>query len=188
MNTQIRHECPRAELVAYIDGELAPREELELETHLAGCRVCALELNEQKRLLFALDFALEDEKEFQLPANFTKVVVANAESSVSGLRCPRERFRAVFVIAALLLLFISGLGGETKTIAGTFIKFGEQLLTVATFAVHLIYDAAVAASIILRSVCSQFVYSNAFSTIFFAAFFLSALFLLSRLVSRYSRA
>jgi anti-sigma factor RsiW len=71
----IENECPRAELAAYIDGELLPREEIELERHLAGCGVCKFELNEQKRLLFALDFALEDEKDFELPANFAKVVV-----------------------------------------------------------------------------------------------------------------
>lgn len=187
MNQHHRHECPRRELVAYIDGELTPREEIELETHLADCRVCALELNEQKRLLFALDFALEDEKRFQLPANFTKVVVANAESKVSGLRCANERFRAVFVIAALFLLFLFGVGGETKTVAGTFLNFGEQIFAVAAFALHLIYNIAVAASIVLRSVCSQFIYQSAFSTVLFAGFFFVLLFILRHFVNRHSR-
>lgn len=187
-NPNIENECPREELAAYVDGELLPREEIELETHLAGCSVCAFELNEQKRLLFALDFALEDEKKFEMPANFTKIVVANAESKVSGLRCPKERFKAIFVIAALFLLFLLGLGGETKTIAGTFLKFGEQILTVGNFAAHLIYDVAVAVSIILRTLSSQFVYNSAFSIFFFAVFFFAALFALSRLFNRYNQA
>lgn len=185
---RIQNECPRDGLAAYIDGELSPREEIELERHLADCAACAFELNEQKRLLFALDFALEDEKDFELPADFTKIVVASAESEVSGLRCPQERFKAVFVIAALFLLFLLGLGGETKNVAGTFLKFGEQFLAVGNFAVHLIYDAAVAASIILRSLCSQFVYNSAVSTIFFALLFVTALFILSRLINRFTQA
>lgn len=186
-NTPIQNECPRAELAAYIDGELTPREEIELEMHLAVCCLCAFELNEQKRLLSALDFALEDEREFSLPANFARVVVANAESRVSGLRCSQERFRAMFVIAALLLLFLLGLGGETRTIAATFLNFGEQVLAVGGFAAHLIFDIAVAASIIMRSLCSQFVFNSAFATIFFGILFLSAAYILSRLVHRYSQ-
>lgn len=191
MNPQslhIENKCPRTELAAYIDGELLPREEIELEIHLANCHTCAFELNEQKRLLSALDFALEDEKDFKLPANFTKVVVANAESKVKGLRCPKERFNAVFVIAALFLLFLLGLGGETKSIAETFLRFGEQILAVGGFAMRFIFDIAIAASIILRTLSSQFVYNSAFSIVFFGAFFLTVLFALSRLFNRYTQA
>ncbi len=187
-NPHSENECPRTELAAYIDGELSPREELDLEIHLAKCGICASELNEQKRLLFALDFALEGEREFELPENFTKVVVANAESKVSGLRCPKERFRAVFVISALFLLFLLGLGGETRTIAGTFFKFGEQIFAVGSFAARFIFDIAVAVSIMLRALSSELVYNSAFSIVFFALFFLTALFALSRLVNRYSQA
>jgi len=185
--SNVGNNCPRSEIAAYIDGELTPREELELEMHFAACQICASELNEQKRMLFALDFALENEKEFKLPANFTKVVVARAESTVSGLRCPKERFRAIFVIASLFLLFLFGVGGEAKTVAETFLKFAEQILIVAGFAAHLIFDIAFGAAIILRSVCSQFVYNSAFSVLFLAASFFVSLFALSRLVrSRYN--
>ncbi len=184
-NPIIENACPRAELAVYIDGELSPREELDLETHLAECENCAFELNEQKRLLFALDFALEDEKNFKLPENFTRVVVANAESKVSGLRCPNERFKAGFVIAALVLLFLLGLDGETKTASFAFLKIGERLLAVGSFALHLIYDVAVGASLILRSFSSQFIYKSAFSTVSFVAVFFIALFALSRFINRF---
>ena len=179
-----KNQCPRSELAAYIDGELLPREEIELEKHLAACQICATELNEQKRFLCALDFALENEREFELPKNFTRIVVANAESEVSGLRSPKERFNAIFVVAALFLMFLLGLGGELKTVAATFTQFGEQVLTVGGFTAHLIYNVAVGASIILRSVGSQFV-SNSFSlTAFLCVFFFASLFALSRFVSR----
>src|SRR5215207_7269746 len=94
-NAQIRTDCPRIEIAAYVDGELSPREEFDLEMHFAVCETCSAELNEQKKLLYALDFALENEDEIELPENFTKVVVATAESNVKGLRCPRERNRAL---------------------------------------------------------------------------------------------
>jgi hypothetical protein len=110
------NECPRAAIAAYIDGELAASEELALEMHFVGCSICAAELESAKTILRALDFALEDENEIELPADFTKTIVANAESRVSGLRRPNERFTALFICAALFLLVIAGLGRETETV------------------------------------------------------------------------
>lgn len=185
MNFQdVKSDCPRSELAAYVDGELSPREEIELETHLAVCAVCAVELNEQKRLLCALDFALEGEREFKLPENFARVVVANAESKVSGLRSPKERFNATFVIAALFLMFLLGVGGEIKTVAAAFVQFGEQILTIANFTVHLIYNVAVGAAIVLRSFGSQFAYNPPVLILFLTAFFAASVFAASRIFSR----
>ena len=119
--------CSRQQVIAYIDGDLSPREEIVLEKHLAVCKSCADELNEQKKLLFALDFALdENEREFELPEDFTKVVVTNAESKVSGLRHPQERFRALFVCSALFLFVLLGLGKETGTFVETSEKFANS--------------------------------------------------------------
>lgn len=179
--------CLTNEIAAYIDGELSPREELGLEMHLAVCPACKTKLNEQKKLLCALDFALDNEKEIELPANFTKVVVANAESKVSGLRRPQERFKAFFICAALFLLVILGLGSETETVLNTFTKFGEQVLAVGGFVFHLIYDFAFAAAIILRSLSHQIVFNSAVSVAFLVMFFVISLFALSRLIVRCNR-
>ena len=89
-------ECPRADIAAYIDGELTPREELALELHLAACPDCTGELNLQKQMLRALDCGLKDRTEIELPKNFAKTVATRAESNVSGLRSKEERFRALF--------------------------------------------------------------------------------------------
>ncbi len=190
MNLQtatIEKVCPSNEIAAYIDGELSPREELDLEMHLAVCASCQAKLNEQKKLLCALDFVLESEKQIELPANFTKVVVANAESNVSGLRRPQERFKALFICAALFLLVILGFGGETETVLNTFAKFGEQVFAVGGFAVHLIYNFAVATAVILRSLSHQIVFNSAVSVAFLVMFFVISLFALSRLIVRYNR-
>src|SRR5215204_6006731 len=151
-------ECPRIEIAAYIDGELSPHEEFDLELHFAVCETCSAELNEQKKLLCALDFALENEEEIELPENFTKVVVANAESNVQGLRCPRERNRALFVCAALFLVVFLGLGAETSKTFATMGAITEQLFAVGGFIVHFVHDITIATTVIFRSFCLQFVF------------------------------
>jgi len=180
-------DCPRIEIVAYIDGELGPREELDLELHLAACAVCSTELNEQKKLLCALDFALENEDGIELPENFTKVVVANAESNVKGLRCPRERNRALFVGAALFLLVLLGLGAESSKTFATFSALTEQFLAVGSFFVHLIHDITVATTFMFRSFCLQFVFKSALSGILIGVCFFVSLYIFSRLLARHRR-
>ena len=179
--------CPRTEIAAYIDGELSPRAELDLEMHFAACPTCLAELNEQKKLLCALDFALEDKEEIELPENFTRVVVANAESHVQGLRCPRERNRALFVCAALFLVVILGLGAETSKTFETFGTLTEQFLAVGGFFVHLIHDITIAATVIFRSLCLQFVFKSAISAGLLGICFVVSLLIFSRLMSRRSR-
>lgn len=174
----------RSEIAAYIDGELLPREEFDLEMHFAACKDCNRELNEQKKLLCVLDFALENEREIELPSNFTKVVVTNAESKVSGLRRPQERTKALFVCAALFLLVLLGLGSDTENVLGTFGKFAEQIFAVGGFVLHLVYDISIGTAIILRSLSYQFVFGSAVSAIFVIALVFAGFCALSRFIAR----
>ena len=180
--------CPRSEIAAYIDGEITPWKELELEKHFAECKICRKELNSQKSLLLAVDAFREREKEIELPEDFTKVVVTTAESNVSGLRRPQERRKAFFISLALFLVISIGLGSESETVLATFRAFGAQLLAVGGFLAHLVFDIAVGVTVILRFIGHQFVFGSAFSFVFLAALFLIALWALSRLVSKYNRA
>ncbi len=177
----------RSDIAAYIDGELSPREELELEMHLAVCQKCSAELNEQKKLLLVLDFALESERKIEMPADFTRVVVANAESKVSGLRRPQERSKALFVCAALFLLALLGFGGETRAVLNTFAKFAEQFFAVGGFVWNLIYNVAVGTAVVLRSLSHQIVVNFNFSFAVLIGFFLVSLIFLSRFVTRLNR-
>ena len=117
---KIEESCPRTEIAAYIDGELSPSAEMDLEKHFAVCKNCDAEFNEQKKLLRALDFAFDEKTDFELPENFTRSVVVKAESNVSGLRRREERFRALYLCAILFLLVIVGLGNETEAVFSTF--------------------------------------------------------------------
>lgn len=181
-----RNECRRDDIAAYVDGELTPGEELELEMHFAVCPDCADELNQQKKLLCALDFALE-EKEFELPENFTKVVVANAESRVSGLRGSKEKFNALAICSALLLLILIALGGDAKNFFAASGKLFDQFFAVGAFVGHLFYDIAVGTIVILRSLVFQFVFNSAAALAIIAFLTGFSALVFSRVWSKYKR-
>lgn len=185
---KIESSCPNADIAAYIDGELAPREELELERHFAVCRLCARELNRQKNLLRALDFALIGEKGIDLPENFTKTIVVNAESSVKGLRCPKERSKALFICSALFAFIMLGLGSEANAVLSTFTAFAEQLFAVGSFIGHLIYDLALVLTTILRLLGGQLASTKSFAALGAAVFLITILIASTRLMTRVSRA
>ena len=164
---QSKFDCPSGEISSYIDGELSPVRELELERHFLSCETCLAELNLQKKFLIALDHALEGEEEIALPVNFTKVVVANAESRVSGLRRRSERYNAFFVCAGLFLIIIFALGASgTNTALDGFFVVVEKLVAVGGFVVHLIYDIAVGAVVIIRSLTSRFIFDSSIKLLF----------------------
>lgn len=148
--------CPVDVISAYIDGELDSAREIELEGHFAHCEVCSQELNQQKQFLSSLDLSLKHEKEFELPANFTRSIVANAESTVSGLRRPRERFNALFICAGLALFVLFAAGGEAgKLFMGPSVIV-EQIAAVSGFVGHLFYSVFIGLAIIVRTIAAQF--------------------------------
>lgn len=155
--------CPRIDIGAYLDGELDPAAEIGLERHVAQCAVCREELNEHKRLTFALDSALEHDDPIEIPENFAKVVTTNAECKVEGLRCPVERNRALLVSLMLGLIVIVGVAADSKSGFGFVGAAADRTLAVASFFLHLTKDLAVATSVILRSVCPNTFYNSALS-------------------------
>jgi hypothetical protein len=146
-------DCPSVDIAAYIDGELTPDGELKLESHVADCSVCLEELNLQKQFVNALDLSLRDAPE--LPADFTKRVVANAESDVHGLRRRRERLDAIFVCAGLLLFVLFTLGAKAPGAFGAAADIALRFYAVVEFAAHLLYDISIGVVIILRSLAGQ---------------------------------
>lgn len=179
--------CPREEIAAYIDGELVPRRELELELHFAACRMCADELNLQKTMLCALNSALLPEREVELPKNFTKVVVTRAEANVSGLRRPQERRNALIICAVLFLPLLVGFSADIETVLLTMNNFAGQILAVGGLVFHLVYDISVGAVVILRSLSNQVAFNSMASAAFLIILFLISLITVSRLVMRFNR-
>lgn len=148
-------ECLSDEIAAYIDGELEPQRELELEMHMADCAFCRSELNEQKRFLRELDASLKGENDLVLPDDFTRLIVTNAESNVSGLRRPGERFNAFFICAGLALFVLFAIGPDASAMAAGLSQVMDQSLAVGGFFGHLVYSLFLGVVIILRSTAAQ---------------------------------
>ena len=188
MKSQVNNfKCPSDEIASYIDGELDRACELELDAHFSECAICADELNQQKQFLCHLDSSLKQERELDLPANFTKTIVANAESTVSGLRRPRERFNAIFICAGLFLFVLFALGTDaSRVLDGVWVVF-DQIMAVGGFFGHLVYSIFIGVSIILRSFAAQVRIDVVIAVVFTATVGVSLMFI-SRRVLRMRRA
>lgn len=180
--------CPSPDISAYLDGELAEGAELVLEMHLADCRLCSDELNLQKSFLNALGSSLDAEKGIDLPSGFTKAVVANAESRVSGLRKPHERRNAAFICMALVGTAFLALGSSTETAFAAAAGLAESIFAVAASAGHFVYDIALGSAIVFRSLASAFVFNSAAASASLLFVFVLSLYIFSRLLGRFRRA
>lgn len=147
--------CPSDDISAYLDAELSAERELELERHFAGCGICHAELNSQKQFLRGLESTLRADADVDLPTDFTRHLVANAESSVSGLRRPRERFNALFISLAMLLFALFALGADGERLLAGVLSFFAQAASVAGIVGHMVYTIFLGAAIIVRSLAAQ---------------------------------
>jgi hypothetical protein len=180
-------ECPSEDIAFYIDGELDLARELELDAHFSTCAVCTRELNQQKQFLCGLESSLKYEGEPELPANFTKLIVTNAESHVSGLRRPAERFNAIFICVAFVLFFLFAMGSEAgKMLAGFYLVL-DQIVAVGGFFGHLVYSVFLGITIVSRTFAAQFRLDVLIALVFALLFAASTLFV-SRKVLRIRRA
>ncbi len=147
--------CPTDEIAAYVDGELGAALEMQMDLHFASCKACSVELNHQKEFLLNLDASLGSEREIELPANFAKQVVANAESTVSGLRRPSERLNALFICAALALFVLFAMGAEAGTILDKAADAIAQTAAIGGIFGHMVYSLFIGLAIVVRSIAGQ---------------------------------
>ncbi|HEU4597004.1 MAG TPA: zf-HC2 domain-containing protein [Pyrinomonadaceae bacterium] len=180
-----------ATAAAYLDGELEPEASSLFETHARECAACSDSLLEQRRLLCLLDTAFDDtfEKKVALPADFTRVVRARAQTDMSGVRARGERARALKICAALALATCALLGAALFDAA--FVPVVNALRAaagVAGVAGHAAADAGAGAGVIARAVGGRFVAGSEPLLALQWLAFIGALLLLLRLISRYHRA
>ena len=180
--------CPTDEISAYIDAELTSERELELEMHFAGCERCSDEMNLQKQFLCGLNSSMQQDGEIDLPPDFARHIVANAESTVAGLRRPRERYNALFICAAMLLFGLFALGAEAgQVFSGVTLAF-EQAGAVGGFFARVVYSIFLGFAIIIRSLASQVQVGNSYLFVLPAVAGLATLLYVSRKVLRTVRA
>ena len=169
------------EIAAYIDGETDPGRDLEIESHLANCNLCSVELNLQKHFLCSLNASLKSEKEIALPANFAKQIVANAEGTVSGLRRPGERYNAIFICSGLSFFVLFSMGLD-KLVGGAH-GFLEQTSVLIGFFGHIFYSVFVGIVVVLRSFAAQ-MRLDLLIVVALVAFFAISIILISRKIRR----
>jgi len=155
--------------------------------HIARCRLCADDLNLQKNFLNALDYSLDEKAELELPKNFTKSVVANAESRVSGLRRPHERRNAALICIALVVVSVFALGSSTERTLGAITTVVDKVVAVVESVGHLAYDIALGSAIVFRTLASKFVFDSGAAVVSFLLIFILSLYLFSRLLVRFHR-
>lgn len=179
--------CPADDLGAYLDGELPAPRRNEIELHLAACAGCNGELNFQKKMLLVLEAPLAD-VDIELPKDFTKRVVTNAESRVEGLRRPGERLNALFICVALFLFSLFALGADASRGFAVVSAAFDALGAIVGTSIHFILDVGLAVSIILRTLFLNS-FSGALGTGIFAVIvFVALAIVFSRYFLRQGRA
>ncbi len=148
---------PCLDVAAYLDGELDAHDDTRFEQHTKTCAICATALNEQRRLLCVLDVAFGDaQSQMQLPANFTEVVKARAQSDMSSVRRGAERRRAALLCAGLVALSFALLGWQAwdamfaplRAVAGV-------VATLFDMAAHTVGEAFAGIALMLRVLGGQ---------------------------------
>jgi anti-sigma factor RsiW len=188
--SEISDGCRSEEIAAYLDGELDARAVALFEDHLKTCRSCVQELQDQRRLLCALDFALsEDDPALALPQNFALVVAANAESDMSGVRLRAEHRRALRWCVGLSLVTFALLGASLGSAVLVPLKAAARFAaSVSGFLWNALYDAGAGVAVILRAVGRRVIFESHPLSLVATLLFVLALALLPRLIMRYHRA
>lgn len=149
--------CGAANAGAYLDGELDGAERARFEEHLEICMDCVALLNEQRRLLCALEATLRPGPAIELPVDFAKVVSTTARSDMRGLRMGSEPRQALQW--CLLLMFGAGvfLGAAAgRNAVAPVIVFARRAVSFGAFTSHVFYDLGAAMAVILRAVGFHF--------------------------------
>ena len=177
------------DVAAYLDGELDAAGGARFEQHTKTCASCATALREQRRLLCVLDAAFGDAgQQLQLPANFTQIVKARAQSDMSSVRLRSERRRALLLCAGLAALAFALLGWQAwdemfsplRAVAGV-------LTTMLDMTAHVVGEAFSGIALMLRVLGGQLLEEpRAFRTGMYIILALAVV-LLFRLISSYHR-
>jgi len=178
--------CPAEEISAYIDGELAADVEGALEQHIGGCDICRRELNDQKGFLLALSDTLEREAPIELPDNFTRSVVVNAESKVSGLRDRKQRSSAFLIGGSLLLLAAVAVGSLTGVFSPLALAI-EKLVALASAVIQVAADLLYAVAAMFRSILQTQTFTTALTYIAISLAIVLLIYFGSRSLRRYFR-
>jgi hypothetical protein len=186
--------CQNEEIAAYLDGELDSVVRHLFEEHLKECPSCALTLEEQKRLLCALDFALGNGGGemglLPLPKDFAQRVAVRAESDMSGVRRASEHGVALRVCAVLALVSFGLLGGAaiSEAVVQPVFAIFKHVASILDFTGHVLYDAGAGLTVISRDFGGHLLFESHPLVLLFGLLLAVALVLVLRRIGNYQRA
>lgn len=187
MTTAQEKFCERNLIAAYIDGELDEDLTLSFEEHLQSCAPCRAELRAHRLFVCELDAALTESAEIPVPADFSRMVAARAASDMRGVRTRAEHRKALGICMILALIGFALLGATAReTIFVIAEKFVTTVAGIAGFAATAIYDTVAGLAVIFR-VLSRKIIIESGSLGPVLVLLAVAIFLLSRLLSKYHR-
>lgn len=180
---------PCLDVAAYLDDELDAGAAARFERHAKVCASCAAALGDQRRLLCVLDAAFgRAERQLELPANFTEVVKARAQSDMSSVRHGRERRRAVLYSAALAALSFALLGWQAWDALFAPLRAAAGVLTtLLDMTANAAGEAASGIALTLGVLGGQMLEEPGAASVVACVMFAVALCLLFRLIGRYHR-
>jgi anti-sigma factor RsiW len=176
--------CQSESIAAYLDGELDDCSRAGFEEHLQECAACAAELRAQQMFVCELDAAMLEAPRLSAPADFARVVAAQAQCDLSGVRSRVEHKRALRFTIIIALFAFALLG---SSVGAPVISFVNKLVSLATVFGKAAYDAVASAEIISKALSQKFVGDSGSSGLL-VVFLGLAVLLLSRLISSYHRA
>jgi hypothetical protein len=191
--TAHRSACQSEEIAAYLDGELDSVVRQLFEEHLKECRSCASSLEEQKRLLCMLDFALGSsggQSALPLPKDFAQLVAVRAESDMSGVRRSSEHGVALRVCAVLTLVAFGLLGGAAMSeavVRPTLALFRHGAI-ILDFTWRVLYDAGAGLTVISRDLGGHWLFESHPLVLLGSLLLAVALVLLLHRIGSYQRA
>lgn len=185
----LNRSCELEDVAAYVDGELAGAGLLRFEQHIKDCAACARELRLQRQLLCTLEVAFNDQRAFDLPNNFARVVTARAENDLSGMRNRKERRRALQLCAVMALVAFGLLGAATRTVVldplRSFFRATRVLFDLAWQAIS---QAGTSALVVVRVTGRALLLTQTSSRFLLVLAFLLSISFLSLLIVKYHRA
>jgi hypothetical protein len=143
--------CSR--LHAFLDGDLPAPEAAEFESHLTGCERCSEAIDIDRHL--DGEFENLPHVPVELPKDFSKVVAANAESQVSGLRKPSERRTTVAIIGGLAVGLFVFLGVNLQPVISVLSYVVEGVGAVLSVVGSFIFNLCLGVVVILRVAATQ---------------------------------
>ena len=179
--------CNSNVIAAYVDGELEDGPRILFEEHVESCSPCRAELQAHRLFMCELDAVMAQRMDVEVPANFSRVVAARAESDMSGVRSFAERRKALSFCVILALVAFALLSTSARdSMVHLASRLTGSFFGVVSFLWTAFYDAAASVTVIFRVLSRKFVVESGSLGLLIVLLAL-ALLLLSRLISNYHR-